>query len=727
MTLLSKMTEWQLVCLDKFIPHIEKLTAQDLTRARLFVGIIFYGLTLNLFVTGVRIYISGWNPATISVAYIFLALSTLLAIYRITGKLNLITDITLVTALIAIGNTLYNDGGLVSRAIMWLTVFPLVSQAVGHRFKAKASVIAIWVIILITLYCHSYDFIQTTEQLAFLIARGITLAIVVLFITIVTLIYDHSRQNLTRQLTIEKENAEQAFRQKSEFLATMSHELRTPFNGVLGMLELLEKSPLTNQQLHRVSLAKNSAESLLVLINDVLDYSKIEAGKQQIESIEFDALELFSTIVKAMAYHANEKGIELILDTHLLTRNKFNGDPNKIKQVATNIISNAIKFTHDGNVEVCVRTELQDEYSNIIVSIQDDGIGIPADKIEILFNSFTQVDASTSRKFGGSGLGLSIAKKLCNLMDGDISVTSTENIGSTFTFTIKVNNSSAQQKTINLPSIHNKNIVIIDGNKRVLKSVSHQLKQSQANLSLFTDIDEALLHLNSHKNTQFDLIMVDVNTPNNKGIIAIQEMKKISHLSNTKFVAMTEINTLNNEQALADIGVDLSFSKPIVFDDINQSLLLISDQHNNKLASSHAKTSLITLENAQKILVVDDNPVNLEVAGALLQGLKIQPILANSAKKAFEILTQYSESNVLSGILMDCQMPEIDGFQATRFIRNGELGAYCKTLPIIALTANAMAGDKQKCLDAGMNDYLTKPINTTKLLAAIEKNIMLKD
>jgi signal transduction histidine kinase/DNA-binding response OmpR family regulator len=727
MTLLSKMTEWQLVCLDKFIPHIEKLPAQDLTRARLFVGIIFYGLTLNLFVTGVRIYISGWNPATISVAYIFLALSTLLAIYRITGKLNLITDITLVTALIAIGNTLYNDGGLVSRAIMWLTVFPLVSQAVGHRFKAKASVIAIWVIILITLYGHSYDFIQTTEPLAFLMARGITLAIVVLFITIVTLIYDHSRQNLTRQLTIEKENAEQAFRQKSEFLATMSHELRTPFNGVLGMLELLEKSPLTNQQLHRVSLAKNSAESLLVLINDVLDYSKIEAGKQQIESIEFDALELFSTIVKAMAYHANEKGIELILDTHLLTRNKFNGDPNKIKQVATNIISNAIKFTHDGNVEVCVRTELQDEYSNIIVSIQDDGIGIPADKIEILFNSFTQVDASTSRKFGGSGLGLSIAKKLCNLMDGDISVTSTENIGSTFTFTIKVNNSSAQQKTINLPSIHNKNIVIIDGNKRVLKSVSQQLKQSQANLSLFTDIDEALLHLNSHKNTQFDLIMVDVNTPNNKGIIAIQEMKKISHLSNTKFVAMTEINTLNNEQALADIGVDLSFSKPIVFDDINQSLLLISDQHNNKLASSHAKTSLITLENAQKILVVDDNPVNLEVAGALLQGLKIQPILANSAKKAFEILTQYSESNVLSGILMDCQMPEIDGFQATQSIRNGELGVYCKTLPIIALTANAMAGDKQKCLDAGMNDYLTKPINTTKLLAAIEKNIMLKD
>jgi two-component system sensor histidine kinase/response regulator len=727
MTLLSRMTAWQLVCLDKFIPHIEKLPTQDLTRARLFVGIIFYGLTLIFVVTGVRIYISGWNPATISVAYIFIALSTLLAIYRITGKLNLITDIVLVTALITTGNTLYNDGGLVSRAIIWLTVFPLVSQAIGYRFKAKASVIAIWVIILITLYCHSHDYIYTPEPMAFLIGRGITVAIVVLFITIVTLIYDHSRQNLTRQLTIEKENAEQAFRQKSEFLATMSHELRTPFNGVLGMLELLEKSPLTNQQLHRVSLAKNSAESLLVLINDVLDYSKIEAGKQQIESIEFDALELFSTIVKAMAYHANEKGIELILDTHLLTRSKFNGDPNKIKQVATNIISNAIKFTHDGNVEVCVRTESQDEYSNIIVSIRDDGIGIPEDKIEILFESFTQVDASTSRKFGGSGLGLSIAKKLCNLMGGDISVTSTENVGSTFTFTIKVNNVSALQKAITLPKIHNKNIVIVDDNQRVLKSVSEQLKLTQAKLLLFTDINEALLHLNSHKNTQFDLIMVDVNTSNNMGIVAIQDMKNIPHLGQTKFVAMTEINTLDNEQALADIGVDLSFSKPIVFDDIKQSLRLISEPHDNEPASSHAITNLSTLENPQKILVVDDNPVNLEVAAALLQGLNIQPILANSAKKAFELLSQYSESNVLSGILMDCQMPEIDGFQATQSIRNGELGVYCKTLPIIALTANAMAGDKQKCLDAGMSDYLTKPINTAKLLAAIEKNITLKD
>jgi signal transduction histidine kinase/DNA-binding response OmpR family regulator len=726
MTLLSRLTEWQLACLDKFIPNIEKLPAQDSTRARLFVGIIFYGLTLNLLVTGVRIFISGWDPATISVAYIFIALTTLLAIYRVTGKLNLITDITLVTALITIGNTLYNDGGLVSRAIMWVTVFPLVSQAVGHRFKAKASVIVIWIIILITLYCHSHDYIYTPEPMSFLIARGSTVAIVVLFITIVTLIYDHSRKNLTRQITIEKENAEQAYQQKSDFLATMSHELRTPFNGVLGMLELLEKSPLTNQQLHRISLAKNSAESLLILINDVLDYSKIEAGKQQIESIDFDALELFGNIVKVMAYHANDNGIELILDTHLLTQNQFNGDPNKIKQIATNIISNAIKFTQDGNVEVCIKTESQDEYSNIIVTIKDDGIGIPADKIEILFDSFTQVDASTSRKFGGSGLGLSIAKKLCNLMGGDISVISTENIGSTFTFTIQVNNIPVQKKAITLPNIHNKNIVIIDGNKRVLESVSEQFKLTEANLSLFTDIDEALLHLNSHKNTQVDLIMVDVNTSNNKGLLAIQEMKGMPHLRHTKFVAMTEINTLNNEQSLADIGVDLSFSKPIIFDDMSQSLLLISDPYNNKLAPSRAITSLNTLKNSQKILVVDDNPVNLEVAAALLHRLNIQPILANSAKKAFEILSQYSESNVLSGILMDCQMPEIDGFQATQSIRNGELGVYCKTLPIIAVTANAMAGDKQKCLGAGMNDYLTKPINTAKLLAAIEKNITLK-
>jgi two-component system sensor histidine kinase/response regulator len=735
MTLFSRFANWQLNRLDRLIPNINLLPNDDLRRARLFIGILFYVLLLNMIMLAVRLENEGWSVSTLSTSRGSLVFILLLSFYRITGKLNLLTDVAVILALLNLSNTIYNDGGLISRGTLWLPVFPLVAQTIAHKIKAKTALALTWACLIFLFHAHYHKYIHSTEPMGLLFARGMTMSMVILFVAIITLIYDHSRRLLNEQLIAEKENAEQAFKQKSEFLATMSHELRTPFNGVLGMLELLTNSSLTDQQQHRVGLAKSSAKSLLFLINDILDYSKIEAGKQYIESIEFDLQTLFGSIVKAMALQASSKNIELILDSHLLLSHSFKGDPNRIRQVTTNLISNAIKFTNKGNIIISLESKTDKQISLLTVAIKDSGIGIPINKLNILFDSFTQVDASTSRKFGGSGLGLAIAKNLCHLMGGDISVNSTEGVGSTFTFTVKVENLKQDNALSTLPSIENKHIMIIDNNERVLESIDNQLKDKNAHISLYTDSEAAIDYLHNNKDIHVDLIMVNSNPPKQSGLILTREMKQILHLKNTKFVLMTDINTINVEQDLADSGVVFSVPKPITFDDLKKSLTLIpTDIVQAKLGTTETpeeyhepsldkSVKTVDTRSQLNILVIDDSAINLEVAAALLDSFDIQPVLASSAEHAFIILASHPKIDFIDGILMDCQMPDMDGFQATQAIRSGRAGVAYQSIPIIALTANSMVGDKEKCLAAGMNDYLSKPIDISRLLAVIDANI----
>ena len=723
MTLIDSFTAFQLGVLDKLIPRPQTLCSDDLRRARLLVGILFYALILNTVLVAARYYNFGWTAATVNSALGLVIFIGILLLYKATALLNLISDIAVAFGIFSITITIYNDGGLTSRATNWLLVFPLVSQSISYRIKAKASAFITITVIMLMYSAHHTELLTSHESLQTLFSRGLTLSMIILFITIVTLIYDNSRQLLEKKLTAEKDNAEKAFKLKSQFLATMSHELRTPFNGVLGMLELLSDSSLTDQQRHRVALAKTSAESLLLLINDILDFSKIEAGKQDIESTDFDLHELLGDTVEAMAYQANNKGIEIILNTHHAEQCTYIGDPNRIRQITTNLISNAIKFTSEGQVIINVNTKIINDNYTLSVSVQDSGIGIPEEKLNILFNSFTQVDASTSRKYGGSGLGLAIAKKLSELMGGSISVTSTEHVGSTFEFHINLLKSNKSIQQAKLPNLENKHIIAVDNNEHVLSCIKNLLHNTHANLKCFNSPESAKKYIQIHDTPKVDLLLIDINMPNINGIQFIKDLKNPNALLNTKITMMTEINTIDGEELLTEIGVDFSFPKPITFSDMSNTLKQLEPKHCTSNEKSQINTESINLKEYKKdihILIVDDNPINLEVAAALLDSFDIQPVLATGAHEAIKILSNHPKKDFIHGILMDCQMPIMDGFEATKAIREGAAGSSYKNIPIIALTANAMKSDREKCISSGMDDFLTKPIDINKLINAID-------
>jgi CheY-like chemotaxis protein/anti-sigma regulatory factor (Ser/Thr protein kinase) len=485
-------------------------------------------------------------------------------------------------------------------------------------------------------------------------------------------------------------------------------------NGVIGMLNILKNSVLTDEQLHYINLASTSGESLLDLINDILDFTKIEAGKLNLESIDFDLSLMIGNFAEVMAFRAQERGLELLLDYSNLDLNFVKGDPGRLKQVLINLVGNAIKFTREGSIVISVSDHPHKTDSTkcwLKFSVKDTGIGIEEKKQLILFKKFTQADDSTTREYGGTGLGLSIARQICQLMGGDILISSEMGNGSDFSFTVELERSNKDTGLMSNLTLKNDEIIFFSETESVRELGLNQFKRLGVNKFQCMSLNEVEDPC-SYITGATQLLVIDIPV---KILIDIDKLVALVEYASTKNCTVVVFTVISQAEILKGKfkeKIDAIIAKPVtpsVFVEfINQYNLDPSGLANIFLnVSPHDELSsskLTAKKRFSKILLVEDNMINQVVAKELLQSIGYSADIADNGRIALELLKD-NQTDTYDVILMDCQMPEIDGYQATERIRLGEAGAAYLQVPIIALTANAMKGDRQKCLDAGMNDY----------------------